>query len=107
MIVERIEELCEEKGVSFRKFESESGLGVNTVKRWNTNAPSIWKVQMAAAYFGVLTSYLLGETDKKTAAQISDGDDTETLAIIRFVQSADPEQKAALLHFLKTFAQNA
>lgn len=107
MLVERLRELCKEKGVSFVQFERESGIGINTAKRWDEKAPSVWKVQMAAAYFGVTTSYLLGETNKKTAAQMDDGDDPDTLELIRLIQTANPDQKAALLRFLKTYEQNA
>ena len=62
MLFERIKELCKQRGVPFYQFEIDSGVGRNTVTRWEKSPPSIKKVQMAAAYFGITVSELLGET---------------------------------------------
>ena len=100
MIVERLKELCDEKGVSFVQFERESGIGINTAKRWDTNAPNVWKVKQAADYFGVTVSYIIGETNKKTAVQMDNGTEKD---IVDLLMSASPEQRSAILQFLKTF----
>lgn len=100
MIVDRLRELCADKGVSFIQFERESGIGINTAKRWDTNAPNVWKVKQAADYFGVTVSYIIGETNKKTAAQMSDGTEKD---IVDLIMSATPEQRSAILQFLRTF----
>ena len=43
MLVSRIKELCNKKGVSFAQFERESGVGVNSAGRWDVNSPSLKK----------------------------------------------------------------
>lgn len=67
-MLERIKLFCKRKGITIAQFEREAGLPEHTVTRWNTNAPSIKKVQMAARYFGVTVSELLGETENAPGA---------------------------------------
>lgn len=61
MLVERLKQLCKQRGISFSEFERESGVGINTAGRWNQSSPSIEKVKMAAKYFGISVSELIGE----------------------------------------------
>ena len=61
MIVDRLKALCKEKGVTFSQFEKESGIGLHNANRWDKSSPSVWKVKMAADYFGVTVSTIIGE----------------------------------------------
>lgn len=62
-MVKRIRELCNEKGISLSALGKELGLGKNAIARWDTNKPSIEKVEKVADYFDVSVDYLLGRTD--------------------------------------------
>lgn len=64
-IVDRIKELCKEKGTTLIGLERELGFGRGTIRRWDTSSPSIERVQKVADYFGVTANYILGREDKK------------------------------------------
>ena len=62
MIVEKIKELCDQKGVTLAQLEE--ALGWNRrIYRWNENEPSVDKVKAVADYFGVTVDYLLSDRD--------------------------------------------
>ena len=63
MLVDRLKQLCKQRGISFSEFERESGVGINTAGRWDQSSPSIAKVRLAAEYFGLSVSELIGEHD--------------------------------------------
>lgn len=65
LLVERIKELCNEKGITFIGLEREIGLSRGSIRRWVTNLPSIDKLQKVADYFRVSTDYLLGRTNHR------------------------------------------
>lgn len=92
MFVERIKALCKEKGITFAQFERESGVGANSVYRWDTNSPSIKKVKMAANYFGLTVSELIGET--KTPAHPGE---RYADSIIKFLESLPKDRLRGIL----------
>lgn len=49
-IVDRIREVCKERGTSIKAMEREIGLGNGTISRWETNIPSYDKVIKVADY---------------------------------------------------------
>ena len=91
LLVPRLKELCNEKGVSFIQFERESGVGVNSAGRWDINSPSLKKVILAAHYFGLTVSELIGETNP---ASIS------TDGITEGINSLTPEFREVFVRFL-------
>jgi len=109
MIVSRLKELCKLKGVTFVQFERESGLGEHTVNRWDKNSPSVKKVQIAAEYFGVSVSDILGDA-KNPASTNADGISEKLSKLspalrkqfVRFLALAkeDPDRAARYLAFL-------
>ena len=60
MIVERIKELCSQKGVTLAELEADLGWN-RRIYRWNENEPGIDKVKAVADYFGVTVDYLLSD----------------------------------------------
>lgn len=87
-IVENIQRICKEKGITPTVAGKESGAGkdlVTNMKRKGTQ-PSIEKIRLLANYLEVSTSELLGETspagpgDNKTPATISGDGQAEKLA---------------------------
>lgn len=59
-LVEKIQMLCRNKGITLMGLERELGLSTSTVRRWDTMRPSADKVLKVAQYFHVSTDYLLG-----------------------------------------------
>lgn len=59
-MVEKIKELCKQKGISVLQLEKETGIA-HGIHRWDINKPSIDKVQTVAEYFGVTVDYLLSD----------------------------------------------
>ena len=91
LLVPRLKELCNEKGVSFIQFERESGVGVNSAGRWDINSPSLKKVILAAHYFGLTVSELIEETNP---ASISTDGLTEA------INSLTPENRELFVRLL-------
>ncbi len=58
-IVENIKLLCEENGLSIPKLEKSLGFSKGSVYNWDTNSPSIDKVQKVATYFNVSADDLI------------------------------------------------
>lgn len=62
-MIERIQNLCNSRGMTLTSLERELGLGKSTIRKWDTNAPSIDKVEKVANYFHVSLDYLMGRVD--------------------------------------------
>ena len=74
LLLERIKELSENKGISLTAAFIESGVGKNFKSNLKIANPSIGKITMLANYFDVSVDYLLGKTDikKEKPAALSD-----------------------------------
>lgn len=60
-LVDKIKKLCEERNMSVPTLEKEFGFGYGSIYRWDTNTPSIDRVQKVADYFGVSIDSLVRE----------------------------------------------
>lgn len=61
-LVDRIKQLCSVKNTTLIGLEREVGLGRGTIRNWDTNSPSVDKVQKVAEYFKVsLDDLIFGE----------------------------------------------
>ena len=65
VILERIEELCKERGITLNTAFMESGVGKNFKSNMKTANPTLGKITMLSMYFNVSREYLLGESDKR------------------------------------------
>ena len=65
VLIERIETLCQEKGVSLHIAFTESKVGKNFKSNLNYAEPTLGKIKLLADYLGVTAEYLLGETDER------------------------------------------
>ena len=52
-MVERIRELCREKGISILKLEMACGFSNGSVNKWSRQSPSADMLLTVASYFGV------------------------------------------------------
>lgn len=67
-MLDNIRALCAAHKVSLSELEKACGLGRNTVTRWNTNEPSVYKVKAVADFFGVTVDSLLDPSVKQTVS---------------------------------------
>lgn len=64
-MIENINKLCKENGISISQLERELGFGKGTISRWKSSSPSLDKVIAIADYFNVDMDYLIGREVKK------------------------------------------
>ena len=66
-LMDRIEELCAEKGIKRRQMERDAGLGAGATTKWKQGMiPSQQSLKKVADFFGVSVAYLQGESDYRT-----------------------------------------
>lgn len=66
-LLDRINKLCQEKGIKRRQLERDAGLGAGATSKWkNGFNPSQKSLKKVADYFGVSLAYLQGESDFRT-----------------------------------------
>ena len=59
MIIENIEMLCKEKGISISGLEKILGVGNSTISKWSSSSPTVEKLMAVSNYFSVSVDYLL------------------------------------------------
>ena len=64
VILQRVESLCKEKGISISRLEKDCSIGNATIKRWDESAPRIDTLKKVADYFGVSIEYFLKQCSK-------------------------------------------
>lgn len=62
-IVDRIQKLCDQKGINLSNLQKELGFSNGSIYRWDKSSPSVDKLQKVAEYFEVSTDSLLGKSD--------------------------------------------
>lgn len=66
-LLDRINELCKEKGISRRQMEREAGLGTGSTSKWKGQfRPNQASMKKLSEYFGVSVAYLQGESEFRT-----------------------------------------
>lgn len=67
-LIERINQLCKEQGISKRKMETSAGVAVGVVSKWTHSdlKPNQKSLQKISEFFGVSVAYLTGESDFRT-----------------------------------------
>lgn len=100
-LYERIRQLCEEKGISIAKLESDCGFANSTIKKWkSTSTPGVDKIKVIARYFGVTVDYILGLTDIPTPADELIGDD-DIISIQRARSKMVGKDKQRMMQMLR------
>lgn len=80
-ILDRIKNLCNEKGISQRGLEKELNLGNAATSKWITSSPNVETLIKIADYFGVSVDYLLGRDKQMKPPQR----DVQTLTLAEVV----------------------
>ena len=58
-MLDKIKELCREKGISISQLEQSLGFGNKAIYKWDEQTPGIDRVKKVADYFGVTVDYLI------------------------------------------------
>ena len=61
MLYERIQEICNSRGITVKKLERDLEFSNSTIRKWKTSSPSIENLKKVADYFGVSIEYFLKE----------------------------------------------
>lgn len=59
MILNRIKELCTQKGITLTELERECGLGKSTILKWDTQSPNLGSLVKVAQTLNVSLAVLL------------------------------------------------
>lgn len=65
MILKKIRDLCNEKGITISELERECKIGNATISRWDKSYPRVDKLKVVADYFGVSIEYFLKTEEEK------------------------------------------
>lgn len=66
IIYTRTKALCDERGITISRLETELGFSKATIQKWRESSlPMIDKLVAVADYFGVSVDYLAGRTDTR------------------------------------------
>lgn len=60
MIYEKVKKLCDERGISIRMLEQNTGIKNGTIGGWREHQPTLNRLQAVADYFGVPLEYFVG-----------------------------------------------
>ncbi|WP_069999425.1 helix-turn-helix domain-containing protein [Cellulosilyticum sp. I15G10I2] len=95
-IVDRIQALCDAKNTTLIGLERAVNLGRGTIRKWDTNSPSIDKVVRVADYFHIAVDYLIDREENPLSSEI--------LKIVSFLQDKDisPKKEALIMQYLET-----
>ena len=77
-LVQKIEELCNKKNITFYNLEQALGFGNGTIRRWNNNIPKTDRLTKVADYFDVSIDYLLGREEQQNELLFLRGGDKLT-----------------------------
>lgn len=110
MLFERIRLLLSEQGKTKKDLTEALGIGINTIKRWETEnrMPNAATLLAIADYFGVSVEYLKGESDERGTAQSGPALSEEQLALLMEIKSLPEDQQKeawAYIQYLKSKRQ--
>lgn len=92
-LVDRIEGLAKQKGLTFKSLEREAGLGNGTIKRWERQSPRLDGLMKVANYLQVTLDELVTD-EGRVSATLCDGVplsqvESDLLAMFRLLKEHD------------------
>ena len=100
VLYDRVKALCEERGITINKLETELGFSVCSIQKWKApGAPKVDRIAAVAGYFGVSIDYLMGASDiRSKAEELAENNDFIVLqrAMAR-MSSEDRERSLSIL----------
>lgn len=101
-MVDRIRNLCREKGTSITKLEQALGFGNGTIGKWKVSEPSHERLELVAQALGTTPEYLKGRDTKKEPAPSERDELISELYLV--VNDLPPDKQAELLRYARYLA---
>lgn len=97
-MVQRIREMCKEKGITLAELERRCSIGNGIIARWKTSKPSYERLSRVAQELGTSPEYLLTGEEPKKEPPAQSGELSETdIRLIEWFRSLPPEKQKAIL----------
>lgn len=97
----RIQKLCEEKGISISRLETDCGFSNATIKKWKEKStPGVDKIKTIAQYFDVTIDYILGMTDIPSSVDEIIGDN-DIVSLQRARSKMSPSDRQRMMQMLR------
>lgn len=103
-LLDRIKELCNERGETLASLERKMDFGNGTIRRWGDTTPSGDKLARVADFFHVSVDYLLGRESQQYLPTNDDPDENFTI-LSRNAKKLSPERRKQLLDMAKIMFQ--
>ena len=111
---EKIEQLCNERGISVRTLEKQAGLKDRTIQHWDRSEPSAQKVHSVANALNVPIEELLSvynpELERityiETLKNSSDDLTEEERLVINLYRKADNHDKTTIMQILSRYQED-
>ena len=108
-LYERLNALCEEKGIKGAKMCSEIGASkslMTDLKMGRKKGVNAETAQKIASYFGVSVGYLLGEEEKEEKPTANDDELSENIKqLIDFVKTVPDDKAELVLKVMKSIVE--
>lgn len=102
-MVERIRQLCADRGITLKRLELEAGIGNGVIARWETSSPRADKLLAVAKVLNVSAEYLLTGNEKQPTDTGGLSDDE--LILLSAFRSLTKDQRQFVLRQLRAAAQ--
>lgn len=101
VLYDRVKALCEERGITINKLETELGFSACSIQKWKApGAPKVDRIAAVAGYFGVSIDYLMGTSDIRSTAEELAGD-AEYAVLQRAMERMSTADKGRAMTILK------
>ncbi|WP_125570490.1 helix-turn-helix domain-containing protein [Lacticaseibacillus songhuajiangensis] len=71
-LYDRLKETSKKRGISLQDVATRAGLGINSLYKWKSQAPTAPTIKAVADVLNVSVDYLLGNTDNPSPAPAAD-----------------------------------
>lgn len=104
-MLEKIKELCRQKGVSITQLEQSLGLSNKAIYRWDEQMPSIDRVKKVADYFGVTVDYLISDEkvydEKEEVLERAFADNPDMRTLFKVTEKCSPAEIQTAIRLIK------
>lgn len=104
-MLEKIKELCRQKGVSITQLEQSLGLSNKAIYRWDEQMPSIDRVKKVADYFGVTVDYLISDEkvydEKQELLERAFADNPDMRILFKVTEKCSPAEIQTAIRLIK------
>ncbi len=69
MLYEKIQKICDSKGLTVSGLEKDLGFSNSTIRKWKNSSPSIENLKKVSDYFGITVDELISEETLQTSTQ--------------------------------------